>query len=93
MRISLIPVSGGTPFVMTFPIALVGRKEDCDWQLDAEGIAELHCVLVLADDMLLLRDLDTGTIRVNGQRVRRAVLLANDILDIAGSRFRVEYAD
>jgi hypothetical protein len=48
-------------------------------------------VLALIDDWLLLRDLDTDSIHVNGQRVRRAVLLANDRLAIAGCEFRVHY--
>jgi hypothetical protein len=91
MPISLVPLDGNQPFVVTLPMTLVGAKEGCDLQVEGEGVAPLCCVLALADDLLLLRDLDTGSIRVNGQRVRRAVLLANDRLAIAGREFRVHY--
>src|SRR5262249_22793819 len=42
------------------------------------------------DGLLFLRDLgSTNGTRVNGQRVRRAALLPNDQLAIAGYKFRV----
>src|SRR5204862_385287 len=93
MQISLIPMKGGEPVVLTVPLILVGRAEDCDLQLEEDGIADLHCVLALADNLLLLRDLNTGSVRVNGTRCRRAALLPNDVLTIASCRFRVEYQD
>jgi hypothetical protein len=91
MPISLVPLNGGEPFVITLPLTLVGRKEGCDFCLEGEGVADLHCVLAPVDDLFLLRDLDTGSIRVNGQRVRRAVLLPDDLLFIASCGFRVRY--
>jgi hypothetical protein len=91
MQISLEPLNGGEPFVITLPLTLVGRKEGCELCLEGEGVADLHCVIAQADDLLLLRDLETGSIRVNGQRVRRAVLLPNDLLFIASCGFRVRY--
>jgi hypothetical protein len=39
--------------------------------------------------MLLLRDQGPGSIRVNAQLVRRAVLLNNDVVSIAGIPFQV----
>jgi pSer/pThr/pTyr-binding forkhead associated (FHA) protein len=91
MQISLVPLDGGEPFVITLPLTLVGRKESCEFSLEAEGIADLHCVLAQTENVLLLRDLDTGNIRVNGQRCRRAVLLPNDLLTIANCNFRVRH--
>jgi pSer/pThr/pTyr-binding forkhead associated (FHA) protein len=91
-RISLIPVHSDESFALTLPIALVGSKPDCDFCIEGDGVAEMHCVLVAADDIALLRDLDTGRTRVNGQRVRRAALLPNDVLMIGSRQFRVEYA-
>jgi predicted component of type VI protein secretion system len=90
-RVSLIPVSGGPPYAITLPMTLVGRKADCDFRLDADGVAELHCVLALADGLVLLRDLDTDHIRVNNRRVRRAVLMHNDAVRIGSCEFRVNY--
>jgi predicted component of type VI protein secretion system len=72
-------------------MTLVGRKADCDFPLQGDEVAELHCVFALVDGMLLLRDLDTDAVCVNNQRVRRAVLLHNDIVRIGSSEFRVRY--
>jgi pSer/pThr/pTyr-binding forkhead associated (FHA) protein len=52
----------------------------------------MHCVIVRTDGLLFLRDLgSTNGTRVNGQRVRRAALLPNDQLAIAGFKFRVSF--
>lgn len=93
MRISLIPLNGGERYDVTLPMILVGRQQDCDFRLDQEGVENLHCVLALSDDVLLIRDLNTDSIRVNGQRVRRAVLLDNDRLTIGSYIFRIQYQD
>jgi pSer/pThr/pTyr-binding forkhead associated (FHA) protein len=74
-------------------MTLVGSKEDCDLCLDGDEVARLHCVLALTDDVILLRDLDTDHVRVNGQRVRRAVLLPNDTVAFGSREFRVQYED
>jgi pSer/pThr/pTyr-binding forkhead associated (FHA) protein len=91
MTISLIPLNGGAPIVLSHPVTLVGRNEECDVQLEEEGIADLHCIFALTDDLLLLRDLGTHSIHVNDQRVRRAVLLPDDRVKIANSELRVKY--
>src|SRR5215468_9290318 len=92
MRAQLIPLDGGDPIEIVKDITLVGRKEDCDLRLDHKSVSKLHCVLVKTDGLLLLRDLgSTNGTRVNGQRVRRAALLPNDQLAIAGYKFRVHF--
>jgi pSer/pThr/pTyr-binding forkhead associated (FHA) protein len=92
MRVQLVPTEGGTPVEINKDLVLVGRKEDCDIQLDHKSISKLHCVIVRTDGLLLLRDLgSTNGTRVNGQRVRRAALLPNDQLNIASLRFRVQF--
>jgi pSer/pThr/pTyr-binding forkhead associated (FHA) protein len=93
MRVRLIPIEGGTPVEITKDLILVGRKEDCDLRLDHKSISKLHCVIVKTDGLLLLRDLgSTNGTRVNGQRVRRAALLPNDQLQIAGLRYTVQFS-
>jgi pSer/pThr/pTyr-binding forkhead associated (FHA) protein len=94
MRVQLVPIDGGAALDITKDLVLVGRKEDCDLQLDHKSISKQHCVIVKADGMLLLRDLgSTNGTRVNGQRVRRAALLPNDRINIASLAYRVEFSE
>jgi pSer/pThr/pTyr-binding forkhead associated (FHA) protein len=90
MKTQLIPVDGGAPLDLPKELTLVGRKEDSDLRLDHKSVSKQHCVLLRSDGLLLVRDLgSTNGTRVNGQRVRRAALLANDQINIASLRFRV----
>jgi pSer/pThr/pTyr-binding forkhead associated (FHA) protein len=90
MRAQLIPVEGGEPIEIVKDMVLVGRREECDLNLDHKSVSKLHCVIVKTDGLLLVRDLgSTNGTRVNGQRVRRAALLPNDQLHIASVKFRV----
>jgi pSer/pThr/pTyr-binding forkhead associated (FHA) protein len=90
MRAQLVPVDGGKPIEIAKDMVLVGRKDECDLNLDHKSVSKIHCVLVKADGLLLVRDLgSTNGTRVNGQRIRRAALLANDLLHIASVKFRI----
>lgn len=90
MRAQLMPISGGEPIEVTKELTVVGRKEECDVQLDHKSVSKLHCVIVKTDGLLLVRDLgSTNGTRVNGQRIRRAALLPNDKLTIANYTFKI----
>ena len=90
MRAQLVPVDGGQPIDIVKDLIVIGRKEDCDVRLEHKSVSKMHCVIVKTDGLLLLRDLgSTNGTRVNGQRVRRAALLPNDLLSIASFKFRV----
>jgi predicted component of type VI protein secretion system len=90
-RAQLIPLDGSEPIEIVKDMVLVGRREDCDLRLDHKSVSKMHCIIVKTDGLLLLRDLgSTNGTRVNGQRVRRAALLPNDRLSIAGFEFRVQ---
>ncbi len=90
MRARLIPLDGGQPIELVKDLTLVGRREDCDLNLDHKSVSKMHCVLVKTDGLLLVRDLgSTNGTRVNGQRIRRAALLPNDQLGIAAVKFRI----
>lgn len=89
MRAQLVPVEGGSPVEIVKDMTLLGRGEECDVRLDHKSVSKLHCVLVKTDGLLLLRDLgSTNGTRVNGTRVRRAVLLPNDRVSVANHHFR-----
>jgi predicted component of type VI protein secretion system len=89
MRAQIVPLEGGMPIEVIKDMTLVGRGEECDIRLDHKSISKIHCVLVKTDGVLLIRDLgSTNGTRVNGTRVRRAVLLPNDKLSIANRHFR-----
>lgn len=90
MRAQLIPLEGGDPIEIVKDMIVVGRKEDCDLNIDHKSVSKLHCVIVKTDGLLLVRDLgSTNGTRVNNQRIRRAALLPNDQLHVASVKFRV----
>src|SRR5213080_5091971 len=90
MRAQLVPLDGGAPVEVVKDLTLVGRREECDLRLDHKSVSKLHCVIVKTDGLLLVRDLgSTNGTRVNGQRVRRAALIANEQWCIASLKFRV----
>jgi pSer/pThr/pTyr-binding forkhead associated (FHA) protein len=92
MQAQLLPLDGGPPIALLKDLTVVGRKEDCDVRLNHKSISKMHCVIVKTDGLLLLRDLgSTNGTRVNGTRVRRAALLPNDQLSIAGHKYRVHF--
>jgi pSer/pThr/pTyr-binding forkhead associated (FHA) protein len=91
MHARLVPLDGSTPIDIVKDLTLVGRREDCDLRLEHKSVSKTHCVIVKSDGMLMLRDLgSTNGTRVNGQRVRRAMLLPDDQLHIASYKFKVQ---
>lgn len=90
MRAQLISLDDGSTVEITKEMVVIGRGESCDVQLGHKSVSKLHCIIVRAEGILLLRDLgSTNGTRVNGERIRRAALLPNDKLNIANLRFRV----
>jgi pSer/pThr/pTyr-binding forkhead associated (FHA) protein len=90
MQAQLIPLDGSNTITINRDLTLVGRQEGCDMRIQHKSVSKMHCVLARTDGLLLVRDLgSTNGTRVNGQRVRRAALLPNDNLAVAGFKFRV----
>jgi predicted component of type VI protein secretion system len=90
MRAQLLPLDGSSAIEIAKDLLVVGRREDCDLRLEHKSVSKIHCVIVKTDGLLMLRDLgSTNGTRVNGTRVRRAALLPNDQLNIAGYKFRI----
>jgi pSer/pThr/pTyr-binding forkhead associated (FHA) protein len=90
MLAQLIPLDGSGTISIDRDVTLVGRQEGCDMRIQHKSVSKMHCVIARTDGLLLVRDLgSTNGTRVNGQRVRRAALLPNDNLAVAGFKFRV----
>ena len=92
MEARLVPIGDAPPVALTRDLTLVGRTAACDVRFAHKSVSKLHCMLVKTDGLVLLRDLgSTNGTRVNGTRVRRAALLPNDFLAIAGFRYQLTF--
>ena len=75
------------------PKLLIGRAQDCDLRPDSEFVSGYHCVLLLDDYTLRIRDLGSknGTM-VNGRRLGTGatILLHDDMVAIGEMIFLVD---
>lgn len=94
LRARLIPIDGGPPIELVKELTLVGRDEDCDLCIDHKSVSKRHCVLVVTDGLVLVRDLgSTNGTRVNDIRIRRASLLPNDTFAASSFKYLVSFGD
>jgi pSer/pThr/pTyr-binding forkhead associated (FHA) protein len=92
-------VVGGPFFGQTIRLPrgkfLIGRAEDCDVRPKSEFVSGYHCVLLLDDFTLRIRDLGSknGTI-VNGHRIGTSavILLQDDLIAIGDMNILVDFA-
>lgn len=90
MPARLVPLNDGPPIPLAQDLTLVGRAEDTDVRIDHKSISKLHCALLLADGLLVVRDLgSTNGVKVNGQRVAYGTLVPGDELTIGNFRYQV----
>jgi len=84
LRILSGPHSGETVQIKRGKL-LIGREEDCHLRPDSEFVSRHHCVLLLDDYTLRIRDLGSknGTF-VNGRRIgtSETILLHDDMISI-----------
>ncbi|MGE3313807.1 MAG: FHA domain-containing protein [Planctomycetaceae bacterium] len=69
----------GETILIDRPKFIVGREQDCQIRPDSEFVSRHHCVLLLDDFTLRVRDLGSknGTF-VNGRRINGEVVLCHD---------------
>ncbi|MEZ6141170.1 MAG: FHA domain-containing protein [Zavarzinella sp.] len=92
MKARLIPLDDGPEIELVKELTVIGRKENCDLIIDHKSISKVHCAVLLADGLVMIRDLgSTNGTHVNGQRIRRAALLPNDQVSIASFKYSVTY--
>ncbi len=94
MRGWILETAGETPVTLRLAagsVKTLGRAPAADFVVDAPLISRVHCRLTAApSDQLIVEDLGStnGTL-VNGQRVERSVLRADDRLLIGRLEFVV----
>jgi ABC transport system ATP-binding/permease protein len=94
MRGWILETAGETPVTLRLAagsVKTIGRAPAADFVVDAPLISRVHCRLTAApSDQLIVEDLGStnGTL-VNGQRVERSVLRADDRLLIGRLEFVV----
>ncbi len=92
LRVVRGPLSGETIRVPVGKL-LIGRETDCQLRLDSQSVSLHHCVLLLDEYTLRIRDLgSTNGTFVNGHRVGKheSILLHDDTVSIDNLTFRID---
>ena len=88
----LNPCGGGDSIPLLHEKLLIGRRSSCDICLPVSNVSSHHCELELQDGYWHVRDLgSTNGVKVNGQRTLGCPLMPGDELQVAKSRFRIQY--
>jgi pSer/pThr/pTyr-binding forkhead associated (FHA) protein len=94
MPARLISLDGRDHILLDRVLVVVGRHPDSDARIDSSRVSRKHCCLAIERDGVLVRDLGSrnGT-RVNGRKIKVAVLQPGNELGIAHLRYRLEIDD
>lgn len=88
----LNPCGGGDSIPLLHEKLLIGRRSACDICLPVPNVSSHHCELELQNGYWHVRDLgSTNGIKVNGERTLGSPLMPGDELQVAKSRFRIQY--
>jgi predicted component of type VI protein secretion system len=93
MSARLVPLNDLVPAPVSLPrpVLLIGRHPDCDIRIDRPEISRRHCLVALAYDRMLIRDLGSRNgLRVNGRVVEESRLEPGDEVAIGPALFRYE---
>lgn len=93
MNGSLVPLGAGESLPLLKPTISIGRRPDCDVQLNFANVSGRHCELLFDRGVWVIRDLQsTNGTRVNGVRVEKKRLVPGDEITIARHyHFRIQF--
>ncbi len=94
MTVALVTFSrsgGRKDFALKGPTTVIGRRMDADLRIPISSISRAHCEVVVSEDEVLLRDLDSsnGTF-LNDSKVTEAVLSPGDRIRVGPIVFVVQ---
>lgn len=90
----LVAINGGKRYSLDKDLILIGRQDTCDIHIDHKSVSKQHCILLVRNNKVWLRDLgSTNGCHVNGKRVRRSTVKVSDMVGVAGFNFRLAGAD
>jgi hypothetical protein len=87
---TLQPLRNGAPYVMRAPMVTIGRAPDNSFCLEDETVSAHHATLMRKRDGSFELT-DTGSrngVRVNGERVERKTLSADDVCEFGAAKLR-----
>ncbi len=88
----LNPCGGGDSIPLLHEKLLIGRRSSCDICLALSNVSSHHCELELQEGYWHVRDLgSTNGVKVNGERTLSCALMPGDELQVAKSRFQIQY--
>jgi len=88
----LNPCGGGDSIPLLHEKLLIGRRSSCDICLSLSNVSSHHCELELQEGYWHVRDLgSTNGVKVNGERTLASPLMPGDELQVAKSRFQIQY--
>ena len=87
----LIRLADGATWPLKLPITLIGSGSQCDVQMPAAGVAELHCALLLTPAGLALRSWHPESTFVNGSATAAALLNDGQELRIGAHLFQLSW--
>lgn len=89
----MVPLAGGDPIPLVKDKIVIGRRPDCDIQLEHANVSSRHCELRFTRGTWIVKDLgSTNGVRVNGSKVEKKRLTPGDELTIARKHhFRVDF--
>ena len=89
----LLPLTGGEAIPLMQDPFVIGRRVDCDLQIQDASVSSRHCELRYDGNNWIITDLNSRNgIRVNGEVVQKRKLDAGDIV-IVGPSLRLRFAD